>query len=149
MDADNLSDEPFRNRMRNRYGRNVDEPDSPIDRGNVVRTIIEIAGSFDQLRDDDRNRYIIAPAVESTETWCIAAFRELDRDPELLRGQELCQEFMAVLHRSESRPLQPFARIDKSSGRRLRFCEKHSNGFERLERQCHHYLALVQCLDPS
>ena len=149
MDADNLSNEPFRNRMKNKYGLDIDDPDNPIERGNVVRSIIEMAGEFDQLIDNDRNRHIVAPAVESTETWCIAAFHDLDQDPELLQGHDLVQAFMAALHRSESRPLRPFAQIDKSSGRRLRFCSRHSNGFDRLERQCHHYLALVHSLEPS
>ena len=146
MDADNLSDEPFRNRMRASYDRDIVEPCDPIDRGNEVRAIIRTAGGFEQLSQNDRNRHVAAPAVESTETWCIAVFQEHDHDPELLRSQELCERFMTVLHRSEGRRIQEFVQINKSSGRRRRFCEKHSTGFTRLERQCYHYRCLVGCL---
>ncbi len=52
---------------------------------------------------------MIAPAVESTETWCIAAFRRMSSNPELWRGQELCQKFMTVLHQSENAMTQEHA----------------------------------------
>ena len=61
-------------------------------------------------------------------------------------GQDLCNAFMEVLHQSEGRAIQRFASINKSSRRRRRFCRKHSDGFERLERQCRHYRTLVESL---
>ena len=42
--------------------------------------------------------------------------------------------------------MQPFANVDKSPERRYRFCDRQSGGFERLERQCFHYRALVESL---
>ena len=42
--------------------------------------------------------------------------------------------------------MQCFVNIDKSPERRHRFCVRHSGGFERLERQCLHYRALVENL---
>ena len=146
MDADIISDEAFRNRVGRQLGQDVGDPDDPVERGQVVRGIIEMAGDFGRLSEHDLNRHVVAPSVESTETWCVAVFRHLESDPELLRGQDLCDAFMTVLHQSEGRRMQQFVNIDKSPKRRHRFCVQHSGGFERLERQCLHYRALVECL---
>ena len=146
MDADVLSNETFRNTIRKRFDRDVDDSDDPIERGQVIRGIIEMAGGFGLLSERDWNRHVVAPSVESTETWCVAVFRNLDSDPELLRGQDLRDAFMTVLHQSEGRPVPPFATINKSPKRRRRFCDRHSGGFERLERQCFHYRTLVDSL---
>ena len=91
-------------------------------------------------------RHIPAPSVESTETWCIAVFRQLSVDPETLSGNSLCREFMTALHRFENRPIEDFVRIDKNPGRRLPYCENHSGGYARLENQCYHYRNLVDSL---
>lgn len=90
MDVDILSDEAFRNRVRRQFGQDVGDPDDPIERGQVVRGIIETAGDFGRLSEHDLNRHVVAPSVESTETWCVAVFQNLENDPELLRGQHLC-----------------------------------------------------------
>lgn len=146
MDVDILSDEAFRNHIRRQFVQDVGDPDDPVERGQAVRGIIEMAGDFGRLSERDLSRHIVAPSVESTETWCVAVFRNLESDPELLRGQDLCNAFMTVLHQSEGRRMQPFANVDKSPERRYRFCDRHSGGFERLERQCFHYRALVESL---
>ena len=146
IDADNLSDEGFRNYITERFDIDLVEPNDPGDRGNAIRLVIETAGSFVELSEVDQYRHVVAPAVESTETWCVAAFRRLDDDPERLRHQDLCGEFMTALHRSEGRQDQEFVQIDKSPDRRLRFCRTHSVGFGRLEDQCRHYRNLVESL---
>lgn len=143
IDADNLSDRGFQNWNRNKLGYTVKDMADPIGRGNEIRSIIGIAGKFDMLPDRDVQRHVPAPAVESTETWCIAAFRTLRGNPEHLIGQDLCQEFMTALLESEGRPLQSFTHINKSPNRRRRFCEQHSSGFRRLETQCYHYREMV------
>ena len=132
--------------MKQEFGLDIGDPDDPIERGQAIRGIIEMAGAFHRLSERDLGRHVVAPSVESTETWCVAAFRRLGFDPELLRGQDLCDAFMEALHRSEGRPMQQFVHIDKSPERRCHFCRKHSVGFERLERQCRHYRALVETL---
>ena len=147
MDADILPDSHFQHWIRRNLKREVVNPDDPIERGNEVRAIVEIVGEFDGLSPSYFDRHKIAPAVESTETWCIAVFRWMSSNPELLRGQELCQRFMTVLHQSENRPAQNFVHINKDPHRRLRFCRSHSSsGFGRLEAQCHHYRELVNGL---
>ena len=146
LDADNLSNESFRQRVRNSLGVAVREPTNPRDRGSAVRCIVELAGEFDELANAYRKLHVVAPSVESTETWCVGIFEQRDLDPELLQGESLCQEFMSVLHKSEKRPMQQFRHVNKSSKRRLRFCDKHAKGFARLEYQCQHYFEIVTAL---
>ena len=146
MDADILSDCIFQEWAKKNLGYEVVDSEDPIQRGSEIRSIVEIAGDFVELTIRDSQRHIPAPAVESTETWCVAAFRVLPGDPEVLRGHDLCLEFMTALHRSENRHIQRFARIDKQPDRRRRYCETHSAGFERLEAQCLHYRDLVDSI---
>ena len=146
MDADILSDRSFQDWVTRHLGYEVVDSGDPMQRGSEIRSIIEIAGAFVELSIRELQRHIPAPAVESTEAWCVASFRALPGDPELLRGPDLCLEFMNALHRSESRPVQQFAHIDKQPDRRRRYCGKHSAGFERLEAQCLHYRELVDSI---
>ena len=147
MDSDILSECGFQNWTRKTLGYDVTDSSDPIQRGNEIRSIIGIAGRFKTLSDDESTRHIPAPAVESTETWCVAAVRTLSDDPERLKGTYLCQEFMTALHRSEARVIQPFTQIDKTPGRRSRFCKKHAaGGFRLVETQCRHYRELVKSL---
>ena len=149
LDSDVLADEGFRNYARSQYGLEVIEPVDPIERGVLMERIIGMACNLEVLSDLDRRCHIIGVAVESTETWCIAAFGRRHDDPEKLSGQDLCDEFMVVLHRSEGRPVQPFLRISKSEDRWVRFCQKHSGGFVGLEAQCYHYRSLVEKLQAA
>lgn len=144
MDADILSHESFQNWARKSLRYDVADSADPTQRGSEIRSIIETAGDFGSLSRRDSERHVTAPAVESTETWCIASFRTRRRNPEHLTGQELCHEFMTALLESEGRPVQSFTQIDKSPSRRRRFCERHSGGFQRVEKQCRHYRALVE-----
>jgi hypothetical protein len=146
MDADILSDCIFQDWTKRNLDYDVANSGDPVQRGNEIRSIIEIAGDFWELSPIESKQQIPAPAVESTETWCVAAFRVLPGDPEVLRGPDLCLEFMTALHRSENRRIQQFAHIDKQPNRRRRYCEKHSAGFERLEAQCLHYRELVESI---
>ena len=146
LDADVLSTFSFQQYVHDRYGHDVVDADSPAERGNQIRTVVELAGEFDLLAKIDKDRHVVAPAVESTETWCVAVFRRFNGDPELLKDLDLCREFMTVLHCSEGRPIQQFHQVDKSPRRRRRYCESQANGFRRLEQQCRHYRVLVERL---
>ena len=146
LDTDILSDLGFQNWTKEHYGYSVANLPDPVERGKEITEIIERVGKFSMLSIADMRRHIPAPSVESTETWCIAAFRHLSLDPETLSGIALCREFMTALHRFENRPIGNFVHIDKNPDRRHRFCENNSGGFARLERQCYHYLNLVDAL---
>lgn len=147
LDSDILSDEPFRNRIRRWIRREVRDPVEPIERGREICIILEVVGRIEELNQVDRDKHVMAAAVESTETWCIAAYRRWGDNPELLRGGDLRNRFMDMLHESEGRPAQVVARIDKSSGRRLRFCNKFAANHARLAEQCHHFGKLVEELE--
>ena len=146
LDTDILSDLGFQSRMNEHYDYSVANLPDPVERGMEITELIEIAGGFAALTIADLRRHLPAPAVESTETWCVAAVRQLSVNPETLSGIALCREFMTALHRFENRPLEDFVQIDKDPARRLPFCENHSVGFARLENQCHHYRNLVDAL---
>ena len=146
LDTDILSDLGFQNWTKEHYDYSVANLADPVERGKEITTIIEIAGGFATLSIADLKRHVPAPSVESTETWCIAAFRQLPLDPETLSGIALCREFMTALHRFENRPILNFVHIDKNPDRRHSFCENHSGGFVRLENQCYHYRNLVDAV---
>ena len=143
MDTDIIADHSFQNWTRNNLGYQVTSSPSPIQRGNEIRMIIEKAGNFNQLSQDESKRHITAPAVESTEAWCVAVYGRFSGNPERLKGPDLCDEFMTALHLSEGRPVHRFTQPNKSPARRRQFCEKNAGGFRRVETQCHHYRELV------
>lgn len=143
MDSDILSERGFQNWTRDTLGYGVMDSHDPIRRGSEIRSIIGIAGKFEKLSGEESKRHIPAPSVESTEAWCVAAYGRFAGDPEQLNGLNLCQEFMTALHLSEDRRLQPFRQIDKNPDRRRRYCERHADGFWRVETQCRHYRELV------
>lgn len=72
MDSDILSECGFQKWIRQNLGHGVTDSPDPMHRGSEIRSIIEIAGKFKKLSDDESKRHIPAPAVESTETWCVA-----------------------------------------------------------------------------
>lgn len=146
MDTDILSQVTFQNWMQSNFQYSVNDDPTPIRRGGEVKLILEIVGEFDKLSDDDLSRHVFAPSVESTETWCIAVRRQLEIDPERLRGTDLMREFMTALHESEHRPIQDFVHLNKNADRRHRYCKENSDGFRTLEQQCFHYRALVDSL---
>lgn len=146
LDTDILSDEGFKNWARKNYNHSVTDVPGPVERGKEITKIIRLVGEFASLTIADLRRHIPAPSVESSETWCIAAFQQHPGDPETLSGIELCREFMTALHRFENRPIEDFVHIDKNPDRRCPFCRTHSSGFARLERQCYHYRILVDTL---
>ena len=141
MDTDIIADRSFQNWTRNNLGYQVTNSPGPIQRGNEIRMIIENAG--DQLSQDESKRHIPAPAVESTEAWCVAVYGRFPGDPERLKGSDLCEKFMTALHLSEGRPVQRFTQPNKSPVRRRKFCEKHADRFRLVEVQCYHYRELV------
>ena len=127
MDSDILDDGTFSGYMKNR-AINYSIPANPVDRGKEICRLLSLFSRFEELVAADMSRHIFAPAVESTETWCVAAFKKLATDPELLRGQELWDAFTDCLLRSEGRnPNPPFGTPDKDVKRRSEYCTRHAN----------------------
>lgn len=149
LDSDILGEHVFTDYVQNTYGFQLGNPQLGAARANQIRAVLELACRFPEMTQADIDRHVIAPAVESTESWCIAAFTTPTPDCELLSGQSLVDAFMAALERSEGRePTLPYAKIDKNIKRRLAFCEKHANGSRRVRNGCQHFETAYQQLKP-
>jgi hypothetical protein len=90
----------------------------------------------------DVARHVPVPAVEASETWCVAAFNAKRQDYEVLRGVDLANAFMAALEKSEGRnPQANYMNVDKNLARRKNFCVKHASGSNRVIADCAHFAA--------
>ena len=144
LDADILSDPDFQTYIGQHFQLTVSNVSTPRDKGREIAKVIEHVGKFSHLTNRDRARHVVAAAVESTETWCLAAVRIRQSDPEVLCGSQLRHEFMTALHKCEgSSNTGPFRRISKDVRRRTRFCRVTARHANRIETQCYHYEKLV------
>lgn len=142
MDSDILGEEGFSNYISENFRLHLGNPVGSESRAAAILSVIENACQFDQMTDADRERHVSAPSIESTESWCIAAFKVPTADFEVLSGQDLIDEFMTALESSESRQASPpYASIDKSPERRRKFCHKHANGSGRIVQGCSQFSA--------
>jgi hypothetical protein len=147
MDSDILDDGKFRAHLINAWGLELVDAAEPRERGLRIIQVLELWSGLDALTAADRKRHVFAPAVESTETWCVAAFDKKYASPESLRGKELIQAFMTALEASENRPLKDYAEADKQADRREKFCVKHSaTGATRIMASCPHFAQAVERL---
>lgn len=145
MDTDVLDSSSFADYVKKTYGHKVKKDQDPAARAHQVAGVIDQALALDQLTNRDASRHIPFPAVESTESWCIGIFHNQSIAAEALKGEDLTESFMKVLERSESKePKDMYNNIDKSQKRRYRFCEKHRNNINRLERNCPVYMSYIQ-----
>jgi hypothetical protein len=144
MDSDILDDGAFQAHLRNDYDFALVGASKPSERGRQIVQVLELWSKVNELTAVDRQRHIFAPAVESTETWCVAAFDHKYQDPETLRGAALIQAFMEALETSESRPIKTYVEADKQEERRKIFCEKHSStGHARIMEACPHFAQAI------
>ena len=137
MDSDILGDDSFGARVARQFDHNVANPAAAEQRAEEVRQVLSLAARLNEMTDADVLRHVLAPAVESTETWCVAAFSPHLSDLENLSGLDLANEFMCALEKSESRQLKPsYANPDKRPDRRLRFCEGYARHSDRIIAGC-------------
>ena len=137
LDSDILGNESFTDRVRQKYGLSVENPGDASDRADEIRNVLQCAAKFAEMNEDGINRHVIAPAVEATEAWCVAAFNGPAQNCETLRGQDLINAFMVALERSEDRvPTLPYARANKDQKRRKKFCRSYSGGSARVRERC-------------
>ena len=137
MDSDILGHDSFGAYVKDKFGHNVVNPTAAKQRAEEVCHILSQAALLHQMTSTDVLRHVLAPAVESTETWCVAAFSRRPSEFESLSGTNLVNEFMCALERSESRVPKPsYAEVDKSKDRRSRFCKTHASQSERVINGC-------------
>lgn len=123
MDTDHISDQSFRSYNKEHHGIVV-TGEQGKEYEEAVRVLGKWAG-LENLTEVDVRRHIMAPAIPSTESWCVAAFEWCDDDPDLLPNHELVDRFMRCLHKFEGRQPQvaPYTTIDKDILRRKKYCE--------------------------
>jgi hypothetical protein len=143
MDSDVLENVSFTTHMRNEYGVEFTKVLDPSGRGQQISRVLQLWSDVKTLTEADSRRHVFAPAVESTETWCVAAFDNKHRNPEALRGPDLVQAFMEALDLSESRPTKAYTNVSKDVERRARFCERHAVGHARIVERCPHFISAV------
>ena len=112
LDSDILGDDGFGAYVKEQFDYTVANPPAAEQRAKEVRHILSKAARFEEMTQADVSRHVLAPAVESTETWCVAGFSRVPSDFESLSGQVLVDEFMHALMTSEGRPLSPRYRQD-------------------------------------
>ena len=140
LDADNLSSMEFRTHVLRYYDMTVKNYRIPAKRGFAIRTLLTSVGGLGRSSE----RYAFAVSVESTETWCVAAFGTT-ADPESLKRPTLNAQFMHVMLKSERQPPQVIKEATKDPVRWERLCRRaRPTNVRRLERRCSHYEKLVR-----
>lgn len=140
VDADIIDDDGFRTFANREFGVEIQLAVNPDERARAIREVIELAADAETLTLADKARHVFAVAVESTETWCLAAFNPKPSELEVLRGSELRDEFMKALERSEGRePRESYAECDKNANRRLKYCERFERFSSRVAASCPHF----------
>ncbi|MBD8650623.1 hypothetical protein IFT66_05980 [Rhizobium sp. CFBP 13726] len=124
MDCDHLTADSFVNFVSHTYSL---AQSSAMSNYNFSELVLGSWCGLSQLTSADSQKYVLCPAEQSTESWCVAAFKREDIDPDTLSGSALVNKFMSTLHRSEGRaPTVVYAEIDKSIRRREKFCKRHA-----------------------
>ena len=132
-----MGKESFSSRVKNKLDYNVLVPAEPSDRAEQIRKVLQLAWRNDELTNDQRKLHVPAPAVESSETWCLAAFSEEHEDFERITGQELIDRFMLALEKSEGKNAKDsYAKIEKNTNRRQIFCDRYAEKSIRVVAGC-------------
>lgn len=144
LDADVLADGSFSTFIRREFDIEVVDSQEPSGRAKQLLNILSVACELPSMSNGDRAKHILVPAVDATETWCVAAFNNMQREWEKMRGQDLTNEFMRCLERSESRPFQEsYAEADKNRVRRSKFCKQHRGNANRIVATCGQFAQMV------
>ena len=137
LDSDILGDRLFKDYVFKSYNLTVENPTQQDERAKEISRVLQEAAQFINMTAIDVRRHVIAPAVEATESWCVAAFNAQAMNCEDLSGQRLVDAFMVALEKSEGRiPSLPYANTDKDQRRREIFCNKHASGSARVIEGC-------------
>lgn len=137
LDADILGEVSFSAHVKNKLDYTVLAPIEPSDRAKQIQKILQLAWHDDEMTNDQRKLHVPVPAVESTETWCLAAFSEEHEDFERIIGQNLIDRFMSALIMSEGKnPKDSYPKIDKNNPRRQYFCGRHAENSLRIVAGC-------------
>ncbi|MDE4276811.1 hypothetical protein PXK58_21275 [Phaeobacter gallaeciensis] len=139
-DTDIIPELGFQNTVQNTSGLDVAALAASNPPQDVMLQVLENWASMDSAAPGEKKVHVFCPAVESTENWCIAAFKRWPTNPEGYSGQTLTDHFMECLERQEGRdPSPPYSEISKNVSRRKKFCEATGKSSRRLRAQCAQY----------
>lgn len=144
MDSDILDDESFKKYVEKEICMKLTMVTEPEQRGLQIKNIL-FQFSKSQLHD---HQYVFCPTVESSETWCIAAFRYYQNiNLESLKNQQLWDEFGKCLDIFlNQNPKEQYSAPNKDQNRREQYCSKH-NDHKKIKKQCRHFeLAINQII---
>lgn len=142
LDTDVLAEESFKTYVLNSFGIEVSPTTDPHEKANQISGILRAALKYEDLCGDDAARHIVCPAVDATESWCVAAFDRRSIDAESLQGAALITAFMKAMERFEGKvPNDEYANCSKDAKRRERFCNSHGRFWGRVVRSCPHFAA--------
>jgi hypothetical protein len=118
-------------------------PKTNTDRGNVIRDILLRQGQHASDEEALSKREVVAPTVESSEAWLIAA-ENLVSNAEHLSGQSLIDAFGDLVARARNRPpMGSYKNINKSIKTREFVCNSIATNSTPFGR-AHHYDEVVQ-----
>ena len=118
-------------------------PANNVDRGNVIRHILLSIGGHASDADSLLRKEIMAPIVESSEAWILAA-ENVANHPESLIGQPLIDAFGALVARASGQPpKEAYVSINKTTKTRKRICNLIVKTSSPAGRS-HHYDEVVQ-----
>jgi hypothetical protein len=142
LDTDVIAEESFQTYVLNTFGYQITPTSDAQVKANQISEILRAALRYEELCADDASRHIICPAVDATESWCVAAFDRRAIDAEQLQGAELVSAFMKALERFEGKvPKDEYANCSKDTKRRERYCDSHGRFWGRVVRSCPHFAA--------
>jgi len=145
IDTDVLDGDDFSNYIRKRSGNPVAQPADAGERfDEVQRVLVEACGFLDE--DEAWSElHIIAPAVENTETWCVAVRDPVIPNIESLPKFDIALEFLTRLNAFEGGGAG--AGGVKNVERRRAYCEAHQDEANRIEEQCGQYRKIAEMFD--
>lgn len=147
MDTDILGDDGFNSFIEKVTGYVPKNPGDPPSRASEISKVVKLTAKFEELTEADVRRHVVVPAVESTETWCVAAFNAKSDNFEFLRGIDLTNAFMKALEVSEGTQAKDvYENINKDQKRRSEFCKRHAVGASRIYKNCSSFSSACDCL---
>jgi len=143
IDSDILGEDSFENYIERKFGFKTELSQTKEERSDQIKRVLHSACQIDRLDEENKNKHILCPAVESTEAWCIVVFQETDIDVFSLRGQDLVNAFGRVFQKSlgvkEENIQEEFININKNQKSRKKFCQKYRGGSNLLFDKCSNF----------
>ena len=147
MDTDILGQLDFQSFVRTRFGYLPGNPVDPRLRATEIEKLLTLSADMENVSSASKSRYYICPTVESTESWCIAAYNKHIGDPEILKGVDLYTAFMTALVESEGRvPAAIYSKCDKNQIRREKFCVKFRKEAGNVYARCSQFKSVYDQL---